>query len=54
MVRKHGAEDRREVLVHLTRQGEQLLQKLSVLHWEELQTSGPALASALEDVLHHA
>ena len=50
--RRHSDQDRREVLVELTPQGEELLQELSALHWNELQTSGPALSSALHAILH--
>lgn len=48
VARHHATEDRREVLVRLTSHGEQLLRKLSLLHWEELQNSGPALLDALQ------
>jgi hypothetical protein len=45
------------VLVELTPHGEELLRLLSVQHWRELQTSGPALAAALrslmEDPVYH-
>jgi DNA-binding MarR family transcriptional regulator len=51
-VRKPSDQDRREVLVELTPHGEELLQKLSVLHWQELQNSGPALSAALHEILY--
>jgi DNA-binding MarR family transcriptional regulator len=51
VVRKPSGQDRREVLVELTRQGEETLQKLSVLHWQELQTAGPALSEALQQIV---
>jgi DNA-binding MarR family transcriptional regulator len=51
--RRHSKEDRREVLVELTPHGEQLLRMLSVLHWDELQNSGPALSEALQAVVHN-
>ncbi|MFL6544626.1 MAG: MarR family winged helix-turn-helix transcriptional regulator [Candidatus Udaeobacter sp.] len=51
--RRHSEEDRREVLVELTPHGEQLLRMLSVLHWEELQNSGPALSEALQAVVQN-
>ncbi|MGA8028740.1 MAG: MarR family transcriptional regulator [Bryobacteraceae bacterium] len=54
LVRRHSEEDRREVLVEVTPHGEQLLEKLSVLHWQELQTSGPKLSEALERIVHHS
>ena len=53
VAKHHNAEDAREVLLELTPQGEQLLQKLSVLHWQELQNSGPALAQALRAIVQH-
>jgi DNA-binding MarR family transcriptional regulator len=51
--RRHSEEDRREVLVELTSHGEHLLRMLSVLHWEELQNSGPALSEALQAVVQN-
>jgi len=53
VAKHHNAEDAREMLLELTPQGEQLLQKLSVLHWQELQNSGPALAQALGNIVQH-
>ncbi len=52
IVRRHSEQDRREVLVDLTPHGEQVLSRLSVLHWQELQTSGPALSEALQAIVH--
>lgn len=52
--RRHGNCDHREVLVELTPHGEDLLHRLSVLHWEELQISGPALSESLWTVMHHS
>jgi DNA-binding MarR family transcriptional regulator len=52
--RRQGTEDRREVLVEITQRGEDLLRQLSVLHWEELRVSGPALSEALRAVLHNS
>jgi DNA-binding MarR family transcriptional regulator len=54
VVRHHGEEDRREVLIELTPQGEQTLQQLSLLHWQEIQTTGPALLEALERIVKPA
>lgn len=51
--RRHGGEDRREVLVELTRDGEALLRQLSVEIRQELRVTGPALADALLAVLAH-
>lgn len=52
VVRRHSEEDRREVLVELTRQGERILRDLSVLHWNELQVTGPALRESFTEILH--
>ena len=52
--RRHGDRDNREVLVELTPHGQDLLHRLSVLHWEELRVSGPALSEALWAVMHHS
>jgi DNA-binding MarR family transcriptional regulator len=52
VMRRPSSQDRREVLVELTPYGEELLQKLSVLHWEELQISGPTLSEALNTILN--
>ena len=51
--RRHSNDDRREVLLELTPYGEELLEQLSVLHWQELQTSGPALSEALRRIMRH-
>jgi DNA-binding MarR family transcriptional regulator len=53
VTRRHGDQDRREVLVEITPHGEELLRRLSVLHWQELQTSGPALSDALHAIVHY-
>ena len=53
VVRHHSEHDRREVLITLTPFGEQVLEKLSVLHWQELQSLAPALSAALETIVNH-
>jgi DNA-binding MarR family transcriptional regulator len=53
VVRQPSEYDRREVLVQLTPHGEEILERLSVLHWEELQNSGPALSAALQAIVQH-
>lgn len=50
-MRRHSDQDRREVLIELTPSGEAILEKLSVLHWEEVQSLAPALSSALEAIV---
>lgn len=52
--RRHSDEDHREVFVELTGHGEDLLHQLSILHWDELRVSGPALSAALSAVVHHS
>ncbi len=54
LVRRPCEQDRREVLIELTPHGEDLLGRLSVLHWQELQTSGPALSEALQGIVRNA
>jgi DNA-binding MarR family transcriptional regulator len=54
VARRHSEEDRREVLIDLTPHGEQILQQLSLLHWQELQTTGPALLEALGRIVKQA
>jgi DNA-binding MarR family transcriptional regulator len=51
--RRHSDEDGREVLLELTPQGEQILRRLSVLHWQELQAAGPALSDSLSAIVEH-
>ena len=49
--RVRSLEDRREVLVQLTRSGEALLRRLTLTHRTELETAGPRLARALQHVM---
>jgi DNA-binding MarR family transcriptional regulator len=49
--RRRAREDRREVLVQLTPQGEKILRQLSLHHRAELRSQGPALLSALQRLL---
>ena len=51
VTRKPSASDARQVLVTLTRSGEAVIRKLSVVHTEELQESGPRLLQSLETIL---
>jgi len=43
--------DQRRVLVNLTPRGEEVLQMLSLSHQAELQSAGPALVQALNELL---
>ena len=54
VARRHSVEDRREVLIELTPHGEELLHQLSLLLWQELRVSGPALSESLLTVLAHS
>ncbi|MGD0363092.1 MAG: MarR family winged helix-turn-helix transcriptional regulator [Bryobacteraceae bacterium] len=49
--RRIGEEDRRRVIVGLTKNGEGLLDKLSNEHITELQQMGPGLIQALQQVI---
>ncbi|MBV8673616.1 MAG: MarR family transcriptional regulator [Acidobacteriaceae bacterium] len=51
--RRQGEQDHREVLIELTSHGEELLQRLAVVHREELRVSGPALCESLQAVVRH-
>ena len=54
VVRRPSDLDHREVLIELTPHGEELLHRLSVLHWQELRVSGPAFFEALSALLTQA
>jgi DNA-binding MarR family transcriptional regulator len=54
VARRNSDVDHREVLIELTPHGEELLHRLSILHWQELRVSGPALSQALSAVLAHS
>ena len=51
VARTPGTQDRREVRLHPTAAGEEVLARLSLQHQVELQVSGPALARALGTLL---
>jgi DNA-binding MarR family transcriptional regulator len=51
--RERGSEDKREVLLKLTQEGDALLRKLSTAHREQLAVVGPSMVSALQAVLNH-
>lgn len=52
--RSRGETDRREVFLSLTRKGERMLEQLSEMHRNELQTAGPRLLNALQTVVRRA
>ena len=49
--RDRSAEDRREVLLRVTRDGEALLRALSSLHRDQLQIAGPQVIRALQRIV---
>lgn len=49
--RRRDSEDRREVLLHLTAKGENVLRRLSLDHKQELRNAGPTLMEALVRVV---
>jgi DNA-binding MarR family transcriptional regulator len=48
LLRERGVDDKREVLLRLTPEGEALLQRLSALHRQQLLVAGPAMVGALQ------
>ena len=52
--RLRATDDRRHVLVKLTRQGEEFLKSLSLHHLQELQSAGPRFVSILQGLLRPA
>ena len=51
LLRLRATDDRRQVLVKLTRDGEKFLQKLSLHHLHELQSVGPTFVKVLQSLL---
>jgi DNA-binding MarR family transcriptional regulator len=54
VARERSSEDRREVLLRLTREGEAVLRTLSSLHRRQLQSAGPEVLRALQSILERA
>jgi DNA-binding MarR family transcriptional regulator len=53
LIQRHrDEEDQRRVLISLTSQGEEILQKLSLFHRAELRSAGKALVRALEPLIN--
>jgi DNA-binding MarR family transcriptional regulator len=50
VAREGSAQDRRQVIVHLTRSGAGILRKLSIAHHQELEIAGPRLTKALRAI----
>lgn len=51
LVRLRATDDRRQVLVKLTHDGEQILQKLAVHHLYELRSAGPKFKNVLQSLI---
>jgi DNA-binding MarR family transcriptional regulator len=51
LLRLRASDDRRQVLVKLTHDGEELLKKLSLHHLQELQSSGPKFVKILQGLI---
>jgi DNA-binding MarR family transcriptional regulator len=49
--RSRDDQDQRRVIIHLTPHGEQLLKELSLLHRNELQSTGPILVQTLKALI---
>lgn len=49
--RERAATDRREVLLTLTPEGQELLRELSALHRQQLRTVGPSMVAALSAIV---
>ena len=51
LCRLRSTDDRRQVLVKLTHDGEKFLKSLSLHHLEELQTTGPTFVKILQNLI---
>jgi DNA-binding MarR family transcriptional regulator len=51
LIRLRSTDDRRQVLIKLTHDGEEFLKKLSLHHLQELQSAGPAFVKALQSLI---
>jgi DNA-binding MarR family transcriptional regulator len=54
LCRLRATDDRRQVLVKLTHDGEEFLKTLSIHHLQELQSAGPRFVKILQDLLDNA
>ena len=52
--RSHDPTDGRQVIVHLTRKGEDILKRLSLTHRAELEERAPEFARALQAIMRRA
>ena len=54
LCRLRATDDRRQVLVKLTHEGEKFLKTLSLHHLQELQSTGPKFVQILQDLIDNA
>ena len=54
LCRLRATDDRRQVLVKLTHDGEEFLKKLSLYHLQELQAAGPKFVKILQSLIERA
>jgi DNA-binding MarR family transcriptional regulator len=54
IVRLRATDDKRQVLIKLTHDGEECLHKLSLHHLHELRTVGPMFVKVVQSLLEHA
>jgi DNA-binding MarR family transcriptional regulator len=54
LLRLRSTDDKRQVLVKLTRDGEDFLQRLSLHHLQELQAAGPRFVKVLQSLMEKA
>ena len=53
LLRLRATDDKRQVLIKLTRDGEECLRKLALHHLHELRTVGPRFVKILQSLLEH-
>jgi DNA-binding MarR family transcriptional regulator len=54
LIRLRATDDRRQVLIKLTHNGEECLERLALHHLHELQFVGPKFVDVLQSLLHHS
>jgi DNA-binding MarR family transcriptional regulator len=54
LVRLRATNDKRQVLIKLTRDGEQYLAKLALHHLQELRAAGPQFVQVLQSLIDHS
>jgi DNA-binding MarR family transcriptional regulator len=54
LFRLRSTDDKRQVLVKLTHDGEEFLQRLSLYHLQELQSAGPTFVNVLQSLIQES